>query len=86
MKTDEIVEHAVEVAISNTGELVNAEYFRHHNRMKWTSEKPTVEGWYWYLAPKQTVPIVRYIPELFWEQVAFPFDSQWSGPIPPPQD
>lgn len=49
---------------------------------RWTSEKPTVPGWYWLRLPDEAEQI-RLLPVPPGPQ--WPIGTLWSGPIPPPE-
>lgn len=69
-------------------------------RLRWTREKPTQEGWYWY-RDKVTEPIMSLITTLdhqlvmnayrryqnaFIDRLDGEYDEEWAGPIPEPED
>jgi hypothetical protein len=70
--------------------------------MKWTTEKPTQDGWYWYRpAPDDNRPLITWI-----QMVSFPItqtveafasceelanfvdyiSGEWAGPLEPPEE
>lgn len=63
--------------------------------MKWTDEKPSEKGWYWWNAPDRAPTIVAVRYQQFWEfshggiwrslSYANP-RGKWSGPIPEPDE
>ena len=69
-------------------------------RLRWTREKPTEEGWYWY-RDKVTEPIMSLITTLdhklvmnayrryqnaLIDRLDGEYDEEWAGPIPEPED
>ena len=55
--------------------------------LHWTTTKPTVPGWYWYLNKfRMSEPEIRYI-SLFMlsPHGVLPRNGQWAGPIPLPE-
>ncbi len=59
--------------------------------MRWTSDKPTVPGWYWWrqkpggvLAIVEFASGVRY--PLYGGRYFKPQGGEWSGPLTPPDD
>jgi len=63
--------------------------------MKWTTEKPTREGWYFVRFPN-AIPEVVYLnvgdepDEIYWNDGDSPNDNpdgtQYAGPIPKPEE
>ena len=54
----------------------------------WTSEKPTVPGWYWYKNEYRTPvlsPIVRQVTHQDLRLNHWPTHGEWSGPLTPPE-
>ncbi len=63
--------------------------------MKWTTEKPTAPGWYWYKgAGYPTILYVyteTFIGSLFVEDPDYGgpvqgYPGEWAGPIPEPEE
>lgn len=67
--------------------------------MKWTSEKPTKPGWYWYKSLRRPTQVMQvYANEFFVRGVLFAQSSglnstrvakltgQWAGPLEEPQE
>ena len=54
--------------------------------MKWTNDKPSIEGWYfWRPNSKSTDSLHWYV--LYVEDDLLPRSSgQWAGPIPEPEE
>lgn len=55
--------------------------------LHWTTEPPTVEGWYWMMQPSG-VPLCLYFDgRLGIEDEYLDFDdfTHWLGPLPPPE-
>ena len=56
--------------------------------MNWTSEKPTVPGWWWHLCEGLEQAIIVFVSEgLFIEQGAWhvsELSGSWAGPLLPP--
>jgi hypothetical protein len=68
--------------------------------MTWTTEKPTVPGWYWW-KPKQYYPVIVEIYRLEVRGKHYLMigncnehhegdleyaEGEWAGPIPPPEE
>lgn len=57
--------------------------------MKWTKERPTVEGWYWYRDDNRAAQIVGVGKRAgFMDGKVVELDElsgEWAGPIPPPE-
>jgi len=62
--------------------------------MKWTTDKPTVGGWYFWRQASKVKDPFKWRP-IFIEdravwvnqtQMSPPLDGEWSGPIPEPED
>lgn len=63
-------------------------------RMKWTTDLPTVPGWYWFRHPEHKVWAVEVVSvgrslrarfEWGWADIfACHRHSEWAGPIPEP--
>lgn len=53
--------------------------------LQWTTERPTIPGWYWYRQDQGSVPVVMmihpYRPETFW----LTFPGEWAGPLEIPK-
>lgn len=65
--------------------------------MKWTTEKPTAPGWYWYRSIVCEVTRYTRVVEVFpngkvSDGSLFPmdhvdkFNGEWAGPIPEPEE
>jgi hypothetical protein len=58
--------------------------------MKWTKERPTVEGWYWIKYNNEDISPPNeqkeIIPFYISESCIYRDDMLWSGPIPEPED
>lgn len=69
-----------------------AEVERLQSALTWTTERPTVPGWYWRRYPNHEYPIVCLVTpihgEVFCDSEAIQTYAGclWSGPIPEPQE
>ncbi len=55
--------------------------------MKWTTEKPTEPGWYWFeLGPIYKISIRYFNSAKLSIKSAIEKDAKWAGPIPMPED
>ncbi len=68
------------------------------NEMKWTTEKPTDPGWYWYHPEFTETPLIVLVSirgkSVTFERAGFSMlykiskegTGKWAGPIPVPED
>lgn len=62
--------------------------------MTWTSDKPTVPGWYWYRGYEDADRVVHVMDNgeslvacsFEFSESMFYLDGQWAGPIPAPEE
>jgi hypothetical protein len=61
--------------------------------MRWTTEKPTVPGWYWWrktaTARARIVDVLSDREGLYaegWKMMAMTWNGEWAGPILPPEE
>ncbi len=61
--------------------------------MKWTTEKPTTPGWYWYKGAGYSTTLYVYTANggLFVEDHDYTgpvqgYPGEWAGPIPEPEE
>jgi hypothetical protein len=55
--------------------------------MKWTDDKPTVEGWYfWRINQRYRDPLHWYVKYIEPDMHNHPLNGQYAGPIPEPTE
>lgn len=58
--------------------------------MKWTKERPEVDGWYWFFDVADPEIVEVKDNHVYWTRSGDcsldELDGEWSGPIPEPED
>lgn len=68
--------------IADTGEIAGKLWNSLPRALRWTTEPPTVAGWYWHHMP----PAFGTVIEFFDPEISEAGRGEWAGPIPEPKE